>query len=129
MGASSGSAGRLVLLGLVLALVLALLMVMAGPVMAQDRSGGSAPVAQAGEPDSQPTPLPGMSDDSRVTPSPGMSDDSRVTPSPGNSDEEVRVVLALLIAVAAVALLGTLIYWVRTGDGARGKGRDLPNTP
>ena len=35
---------------------------------------------------------------------------------PSSSDSEVRLVMALLIAVAAVALLGTLVYWVRTGD-------------
>ncbi len=34
------------------------------------------------------------------------------------SDSEVRVVLAVLIGVAAVALLGTFVYWVRTGDSS-----------
>lgn len=37
-------------------------------------------------------------------------------PPPSDSDDEVRLVMALLIAVAVVALLGTFVYWVRTGD-------------
>lgn len=44
----------------------------------------------------------------------GSDDESN--PAPSDSDDEVRLVTALLIAVAAVALLGTFIYWVRTGD-------------
>ena len=41
---------------------------------------------------------------------------AEAVPEPASSDSEVRLVMALLIAVAAVALLGTFVYWVRTGD-------------
>ena len=42
--------------------------------------------------------------------------DTEAIPPPPDSDDEVRLVMALLISVAAAALLGTFIYWVRTGD-------------
>jgi len=48
-------------------------------------------------------------------------------PSPSDSDDEVRLVMALLIAVAAVALLGTFVYWVRTGDNSTSGRRDSPD--
>ena len=50
-------------------------------------------------------------------------------PSPSDSDDEVRLVMALLIAVAVIALLGTLVYWVRTGDSTRLGGGDSPDSP
>ena len=37
--------------------------------------------------------------------------------------------MALLIAVAVIALLGTLIYWVRTGDSPRPGGGDSSDRP
>ena len=37
--------------------------------------------------------------------------------------------MALLIAVAVIALLGTLIYWVRTGDSPRLGGGDSSDSP
>jgi len=46
-------------------------------------------------------------------------------PSPSDSDDEIQLVMALLIAVAVIALLGTFVYWVRTGDGSR-KGDEEP---
>lgn len=33
-----------------------------------------------------------------------------------DSDDEVRLVIAMLIGVAVIALLGTFIYWVRSGE-------------
>lgn len=51
------------------------------------------------------------------------------TPSPSDSDDEVRLVMALLIAVAVVALLGTLVYWVRTGDSPRPGSVDSSDSP
>ncbi|WP_419926698.1 hypothetical protein [Candidatus Poriferisocius sp.] len=50
-------------------------------------------------------------------------------PSPSDSDDEVRLVMALLIAVAVIALLGTLVYWVRTGDSPRLGSGDSPDGP
>lgn len=50
-------------------------------------------------------------------------------PSPSDSDDEIRLVMALLIAVAAVALLGTLIYWVRSGDRPPADEGDSPGGP
>ena len=50
-------------------------------------------------------------------------------PQPSDSDDEVRLVMALLIAVAVIALLGTLVYWVRTGDSARRGGGDSSDSP
>ncbi len=66
-------------------------------------SGPSDPVAQAEQPGAEPIP------------------------SPSDSDDEVRLVMALLIAVAAVALLGTLVYWVRTGDRPAKDDADAPD--
>ena len=48
---------------------------------------------------------------------------------PSSSDSEVRLVMALLIAVAAVALLGTLVYWVRSGDRPPADEGDSPGAP
>ena len=55
--------------------------------------------------------------------------DTGSVPSPPDSDDEIRLVMALLIAVAVVALLGTLIYWVRTGDSHRSRGGDPSDSP
>lgn len=45
--------------------------------------------------------------------------DTGSIPSPSDSDDEIRLVMALLIAVAVIALLGTFVYWVRAGDSPR----------
>ena len=81
-----------------------------------DQPGQSDPVAQE-----QPSqgPSPSDSDDEISLLSRDMSAMPSQGPSPSDSDDEIRVVMALLIAVAAVALLGTLVYWVRTGDRSR----------
>lgn len=55
--------------------------------------------------------------------------DTRSAPSPSDSDDEIRLVMALLIAVAVIALLGTFIYWVRTGDRLRRGRDDSRNSP
>lgn len=55
--------------------------------------------------------------------------DTEGVPSPSDSDDEIRLAMALLITVAAVALLGTLVYWVRTGDSHRSRNRDSPSSP
>ena len=47
---------------------------------------------------------------------------------PSDSDDEIRLVMALLIAVAVIALLGTFVYWVRTGDTAHPDREDSPNS-
>ena len=47
--------------------------------------------------------------------------------SPSDSDDEIRLVMALLIAVAVIALLGTFVYWVRTGDSSRTGDEDPPD--
>ena len=47
-------------------------------------------------------------------------------PSPSDSDDEIQLVMALLIAVAVIALLGTFVYWVRTGDSSR-RGDEEPS--
>lgn len=87
---------------LVYGLILALLWVAAAWGSAAAASGPSDPVAQ--EQPAEP-------------------------PSPSDSDDEVRLVMALLIAVAVIALLGTLIYWVRTGDSPRLGGGDSSDSP
>ena len=51
--------------------------------------------------------------------------DTEAVSSPSDSDDEIRLAMALLITVAAVALLGTFVYWVRTGDSHRSRNRDL----
>lgn len=48
-------------------------------------------------------------------------------PSPSDSDDEIQLVMALLIAVAVIALLGTFVYWVRTGDSSRRGDEDTPD--
>lgn len=48
-------------------------------------------------------------------------------PPPSDSDDEVQLVMALLIAVAVIALLGTFVYWVRTGDSSRRGDEDPPD--
>ena len=48
---------------------------------------------------------------------------------PSSSDSEVRLVMALLVAVAAVTLLGTLVYWVRSGDRPSADEGDSPDGP
>ncbi|WP_419848324.1 hypothetical protein [Candidatus Poriferisocius sp.] len=53
--------------------------------------------------------------------------DTRSVPSPSDSDDEIRLVMALLIAVAVIALLGTFVYWVRAGDASRRGRRDSPD--
>lgn len=58
-----------------------------------------------------------------------QSPDTGSFPSPSDSDDEVRLVMALLIAVAAVALLGTFVYWVRTGDSPPSDHGDSPDSP
>ena len=50
-------------------------------------------------------------------------------PSPSDSDDEIRLVMALLIAVAVIALLGTFVYWVRAGDTPRRSRKDSPDSP
>ena len=50
-------------------------------------------------------------------------------PSPSDSDDEIRLVMALLIAVAVIALLGTFVYWVRAGDTPRKGRKDSPDSP
>jgi len=55
--------------------------------------------------------------------------DTEAVPSPSDSDDEIRLAMALLITVAAVALLGTFVYWVRTGDSHRSRNRDSPSSP
>lgn len=52
---------------------------------------------------------------------------AEAVPEPASSDREVRLVMALLIAVAAVSLLGTFVYWVRTGDRRPSGEDDLPD--
>ena len=97
----SAMAKRVVIGGL----VLALLGVLGSAAGASAQPGPSDPVAQ------------------------GEQSDTPSAPSPPKSDNEVRLVMALLIAVAAVALLGTFVYWVRTGDSApsdRGDSRESP---
>lgn len=54
--------------------------------------------------------------------------DTASNPSPSDSDDEIRLVMALLIAVAVIALLGTFVYWVRTGDSSRRADEDPPDT-
>ena len=58
-----------------------------------------------------------------------QSPDTGSIPSPSDSDDEVRLVMALLIAVAAVSLLGTFVYWVRTGDSSPSGHGDSPDSP
>lgn len=53
--------------------------------------------------------------------------DTQSIPSPSDSDDEIRLVMALLIAVAVIALLGTFVYWVRTGDSSRRGDGDPPD--
>lgn len=65
--------------------------------------GLADPVAQAGQPEAESIP------------------------SPADSDDEIQLVMALLIAVAVIALLGTFVYWVRTGDGPRRGDEDPPD--
>ncbi len=36
----------------------------------------------------------------------------------GDSADEVRLFIALLLGIAVVALLGTFIYWIRSGEQA-----------
>ena len=67
-------------------------------------AGPSDPVAQADQPDTETYPFP------------------------SDSDDEIRLIMALLIAVAVVALLGTLVYWVRTGDSSRRGDEDSPDS-
>ena len=55
--------------------------------------------------------------------------DTGSVPSPSDSDDEIRLVMALLIAVAVIALLGTFIYWVRAGDTLRRGRKDSPDSP
>lgn len=55
--------------------------------------------------------------------------DTGSVPSPSDSDDEIRLVMALLIAVAVIALLGTFVYWVRAGDTPRKGRRDSPDSP
>lgn len=55
--------------------------------------------------------------------------DTGSVPSPSDSDDEIRLVMALLIAVAVIALLGTFVYWVRTGDSSRRADEDPPDRP
>lgn len=52
--------------------------------------------------------------------------DTGSVPSPSDSDDEIQLVMALLIAVAVIALLGTFVYWVRTGDSSRRVDEDPP---
>lgn len=67
-------------------------------------AGSSEPVAQADQPD------------------------TGSIPSPSDSDDEIRLVMALLIAVAVIALLGTFVYWVRTGDRSSAANGDSPDS-
>lgn len=55
--------------------------------------------------------------------------DAGSVPSPSDSDDEIRLVMALLIAVAVIALLGTFVYWVRSGDSPRRGHRDSSDSP
>ena len=55
--------------------------------------------------------------------------DSPPVPSPSDSDDEIRCVMALLIAVAVIALLGTFVYWVRAGDSPPRGQDDRPDRP
>jgi len=48
---------------------------------------------------------------------------------PSDSDDEVRLVMALLIAVAVIALLGTFVYWVRVGAAPRRGRQGPPDSP
>ena len=64
----------------------------------------SDPVVQADQPDTEPVP------------------------SPSDSDDEIRLVIALLIVVAVIALLGTFIYWVRTGGSRPPRYDDSPDS-
>ena len=57
-----------------------------------------------------------------------QSPDTGSIPFPSDSDDEVRLVMALLIAVAAAALLGTFVYWVRTGDSTPSNHDDSPES-
>lgn len=75
--------------------------IVAVPAVACGQSGVSGPVAQ------------------------GEQSDAETLPRPSKSDDEVRLAMALLIAVAAVALLGTFVYWVRSGD-SRSSGAGNP---
>ena len=77
------------------ALFLAILWASVAAGSAAGASGLPDPVAQAGQAEAESTP------------------------SPSDSDDEIQLVMALLIAVAVIALLGTFVYWVRTGDGPR----------
>ncbi len=54
--------------------------------------------------------------------------DTGSVPSPSDSDDEIQLVMALLIAVAVIALLGTFVYWVRTGDSSRRTDEDPPDS-
>ena len=67
-------------------------------------SGPSDPVAQADQPEVESIPPP------------------------SDSDDEIRLVMALLIAVAVIALLGTFVYWVRTGDSSQRGNEDPPDS-
>ena len=53
--------------------------------------------------------------------------DTGSVPSPSDSDDEIQLVMALLIAVAVIALLGTFVYWVRTGDSSRRGDEEPPS--
>ena len=53
--------------------------------------------------------------------------DPEAIPPPPDSDDEVRLAMALLISVAAAALLGTFVYWVRTGDSSASDHSDSPD--
>ena len=55
--------------------------------------------------------------------------ETEAIPSPSDSDDEIRLAMALLITVAAVALLGTFVYWVRSGDSHRSRNRDSSGSP
>ncbi len=54
--------------------------------------------------------------------------DTGSVPPPSDSDDEIQLVMALLIAVAVIALLGTFVYWVRTGDSSRRTDEDPPDS-
>lgn len=88
---------------LVGALLLAILWGTVAAGSAAGAPGLADPVAQAGQTEAEPIP------------------------SPSDSDDEIQLVMALLIAVAVIALLGTFVYWVRTGDGSRRGNEDPPD--
>ncbi len=54
--------------------------------------------------------------------------DTEAVPSPSDSDDEIRLVIALLITVAVIALLGTFIYWVRTGESRTSRHDQSPDS-